>query len=294
MIIKPLRHIPGIGRVALLLTLSLLFVQSRLSGQSIRASYKKKKKNDPAQNFRAPLDMRLDFYQGLATFYSENTYLRDSLTAIAFDPLTGEVVDDDAYTQLTRIPAAIKDLTLVNYHEGHFSQSYHEATFFFNGMGSLSLLQWTITDEVATASGFPAHKAEGDYLGRHWTIWYTEDIPVNSGPWLLWGAPGLIVYAMDSEELICFKLSGVEILEDNHRSEFLKEEYGGPKLRQTVYKYEIKESETIHTKFMTDMDYFNQMTGSRMEKIVDRNGRDITSSFKMNYIPLIPSSYWKD
>lgn len=45
---------------------------------------------------------------------------------------------------------------------------------------------------------------------------------------------------------------------------------------------------------MTDMDYFNQMTGSRMEKIIDRNGRDITSSFKMEYIPLIPSSYWKD
>ena len=96
MIIKPLRHIPGIGRVALLLTLSLLFVQYGLSGQSIRASYQLYKKNDPAQNFRAPLDMRLDFYQGLATFYSENTYLRDSLTAIAFDPLTGEVVDDDA------------------------------------------------------------------------------------------------------------------------------------------------------------------------------------------------------
>ena len=178
--------------------------------------------------------MRLDYYQGLATFYSENTYLRDSLSVIAFDPKTGVIADNEAYAELTRIPTSIKDLTLVNYHNGHFSQSYHEATAFFNGTGEVSLPQWTITDEVATASGYPARKAEGYYLGRHWTIWYTEDIPVNCGPWLLWGAPGLIVYAMDSEELICFKLSGVEKLQDNRRAAFLKEYYESNTSKPTI------------------------------------------------------------
>lgn len=291
---KAHRHIWNFLLSPLLLTFLLLLSHSELSGQNFRASYYFYKKNDPAQNFRAYMDMRLDYYQGQATFYSENSFLKDSLSVVAFDQVTGEVSDNGAYVELSRIPTTTKDLTIVNYHEGIFSQSYHEATFYFNGKGVLSLPQWTLCDETGTASGYPARKAEGDYLGRHWTIWYTEDIPVNCGPWLLWGAPGLILYAVDSEELICFKLSDVEALKDNKRSEFLKEEYESPKPRQRVYKYDIKESETVHTKFMTDMDYFNQMTGSRMEKIVDRNGRDITSSFQMKYIPIIPSSYWKD
>ncbi|MDO4789815.1 MAG: GLPGLI family protein [Porphyromonas sp.] len=62
-------------------------------------------------------------------------------------------------------------------------------------------------DSTAVKKGYNCIMAKADYLGREWIVWYTPDIPSPTGPWKLWGLPGLIVEAKDSEGLFSFALS---------------------------------------------------------------------------------------
>ena len=52
--------------------------------------------------------------------------------------------------------------------------------------------------------------AETDYHGRHWTVWFTPEIPHQDGPWKLCGLPGLILEATDSTDQHSFIATGVE------------------------------------------------------------------------------------
>ncbi|WP_036864877.1 GLPGLI family protein [Porphyromonas sp. COT-108 OH2963] len=64
-----------------------------------------------------------------------------------------------------------------------------------------------VQDSTAVKSGYNCIMAKAQYLGREWIAWYTPDIPSPAGPWKLWGLPGLIVEAKDSEGLFSFALS---------------------------------------------------------------------------------------
>ncbi len=63
----------------------------------------------------------------------------------------------------------------------------------------LKAMRWTLTDGEKTICGCLCHKAECEYGGRKWTVWYSQDIPVSYGPWKLSGLPGLIMEAEDSD-----------------------------------------------------------------------------------------------
>lgn len=70
---------------------------------------------------------------------------------------------------------------------------------------------WSITaGEQIEVSGYKSIKATANYLGREWTVYFSPEIPISQGPWRLWGLPGLIVKAYDSENLFLFELTGFE------------------------------------------------------------------------------------
>ena len=60
-------------------------------------------------------------------------------------------------------------------------------------------INWTIEDTTKDILGYECIKAETDYHGRHWTAWFTPEIPVAYGPWKLRGLPGLILSASTGE-----------------------------------------------------------------------------------------------
>lgn len=53
-------------------------------------------------------------------------------------------------------------------------------------------------------------QAVGSVYGRTWTVWYSIELPLNYGPYILNGLPGLIMAARDSDGLFDFKAVGVE------------------------------------------------------------------------------------
>ena len=57
-------------------------------------------------------------------------------------------------------------------------------------------MDWTINeDSTVQVLGYECHKATTTFRGRTWAVWFTEEIPLNIGPWKLGGLPGLILKA---------------------------------------------------------------------------------------------------
>ena len=56
---------------------------------------------------------------------------------------------------------------------------------------------WQLHNDTLTVCGYTCRKAVANFRGRTWTAWYTEQIPIDAGPWKLHGLPGLILKASD-------------------------------------------------------------------------------------------------
>lgn len=70
--------------------------------------------------------------------------------------------------------------------------------------------QWTLcADSPKTILGYSCQKATATVLGREWAAWYAEDLPIDAGPWLLRGLPGLILQAESADSCFCFKANGL-------------------------------------------------------------------------------------
>lgn len=69
---------------------------------------------------------------------------------------------------------------------------------------------WQLLEDTCTILGYHCSKADCDFKGRHWTAWYTVDIPLDGGPWKLMGLPGLILKAEDSAHQYIFEASSLE------------------------------------------------------------------------------------
>ena len=74
----------------------------------------------------------------------------------------------------------------------------------------LPSLQWNVISETKELLGYTCQRATAGIGGRTWNVWFTLDIPVAEGPWLLGGLPGLILEAADSEGLFHFKAIELE------------------------------------------------------------------------------------
>ncbi len=60
-----------------------------------------------------------------------------------------------------------------------------------------------------TILNYQCHKAETTFRGRSYTAWFTIDIPINEGPWKLYGLPGLILKLEDNDLLFSYEAVGL-------------------------------------------------------------------------------------
>jgi GLPGLI family protein len=70
--------------------------------------------------------------------------------------------------------------------------------------------QWKIEKITKEILGYKCQKAIANFRGRTWIAWYAPDIPIQDGPWKLWGLPGIILEAKDSDSLYNFVAIGLE------------------------------------------------------------------------------------
>lgn len=85
--------------------------------------------------------------------------------------------------------------------------------------------KWNIQTDTLTVLGYLCQKATTSFRGRMYEAWFTSDIPVNDGPWKLYGLPGLILKANDTENLFLFEIIGLEHLNPATDITMAKEDY---------------------------------------------------------------------
>jgi len=276
-------------RVSLVLLLSL-FCCAVMAQHNIRISYAFLSKTDISEtNYKAHMDMKLDVSGSDAVFYSEEMFLADSLSVIAFGS-TGEIADRAAYEERGRHSSANTELYHIDFLKGSY-QSYYRLinNVFIGEKEPLDFPAWILIDSTKTIGEYNCKKAEAEYMGRKWNVWYTEEIPVNAGPWLLWGCPGLIVYASDSDNLFNFYILNQEYIPES-RLPLLEKNY----LRNAkVQRISVKDLETVKTRANRDLDYMKQLMGVGSTTVRDRNGNMMQDKRFRKYQPLISESYWK-
>lgn len=68
---------------------------------------------------------------------------------------------------------------------------------------------WELTSETKEILGYTCQLAKCDFRGRIWHAWFSSDIPVNEGPWKLFGLPGLVLEANDEKNHYTYKAVGL-------------------------------------------------------------------------------------
>ncbi len=230
--------------------------------------------------------MVLDYNNGVSSFYCERQFVSDSLHLLAFDKITGNIIDDKAYRLLSIQHPGNSDVSIIDFKNLTIIQYHQLASLFFCGTDSLLMPLWEYEDFEKEDFGYQCKKASARFLGRKWSVLYTEEIPLSTGPWLLWGAPGLILYARDEKGEFIFEFRYIEPYDGkNHREKVLKDYYETVHCRNR-FSGSLKESELYYYRVVNNTELFCQISGMVSETM---------STFTPIWSnTLIPYEYWLD
>jgi GLPGLI family protein len=84
---------------------------------------------------------------------------------------------------------------------------------------TLKPITWQLINQEKNIGGIKCKAAKTKYFGRNYFVWYAVEIPIQGGPWKLYGLPGLILQAIDEKNQISFDFQG-----------FLTSNYSGTEL----------------------------------------------------------------
>lgn len=111
---------------------------------------------------------------------------------------------------------------------------------------------WKILPEKQKIGEWNAQKAEANFAGRTWTVWFTTDIPLQEGPYKFHGLPGLIVKAEDKTGSHKFELKGIKKIQ-NQIENLDVFAMKGVEISQNQYQKILKDYENDPTKGLKEM-----------------------------------------
>lgn len=254
--------------------------------------------------YRLAEDMAVDFDGRKSVFYSEAVYRKDSLNLIAFDR-DGNTVNSVAVGELYGLSGkGFSDwICFVDRGEQQVRIRYNRLFAHIDGTARLAWPEWELLDDsVREIAGYPCKKARTRYYGREWIVWYTEEIPMNTGPWLLQGLPGLIVSATDANQYFHFMMRWIEKADRSRYDEYEQILAADKKRKerrrgQFYASYPLEQADRMATHTHLSSQYLDQLMGisatSQPGYIIRANGfRETISLDSPYYVPLIPEKYW--
>ncbi len=150
---------------------------------------------------------------GHSYFYSRANQYRDSIeTVLMSDGINGR----DLVIKTKQLPKGLQWYLDKRFVNGAYDYT-NKLIGFKRYTSPLELPQWEIVGDTITINGFLCKEAHAMIGGRKWIAWYTENIDINDGPWLLWGLPGLIIHAKDSNNYFKFSCTSVNLLGEPYR-----------------------------------------------------------------------------
>lgn len=101
-------------------------------------------------------------------------------------------------------------------------------------------LNWKISNEKDQILGYKVQKATTFWRGRSWIAWFTQEIPLQDGPYEFSGLPGLILRIEDSKADHSFTLVAIGKNSAENKADFF------------INEKEIEVTEEKFRKFWTD------------------------------------------
>lgn len=140
-------------------------------------------------------------------------------------------------------------------------------------------ISWVPQDGTQTICGYECSKAEGTVYGRTWTVWYTDELPFQYGPYILSGVPGLILAASESEGLFSFTAVGIEKAPSAAKVEMIDMDV--QKCSRKRFLELRNEKDNMSAEDVAN--YIAQKFGASINqvKVVDNAGKEITGEKKV-------------
>jgi len=235
------------------INLVFIFLSCSLYAQNFRLGYQLTYKEDSLNSETVNKNMILLVQEDKSKFLTEKQYKVDSLRS------TGSKA------------AAIGDnsFSVINYEE-NLSFKYY---FFIKDVYKIKEfveLNWELKPETKKIGTYLCRKAILKYKGRTWEAWYTQDVPIQAGPYIFRNLPGLIVYMEDSTGSYKFSLYSIK------------------KKSDTLDFYNMyKEAINIPQKQLqkVSLDYYSdplrEMKSQNVQaKFIDEKGKEIKPDFR--------------
>lgn len=174
----------------------------------IRVEYAAKIVLDTVANFKCNDVVVVDIGNSVQKFYSYIWWRRNMNYTLFELKLEDEQVSIPKSKFQPAIDYAIfRDLQkrkLISHH-----QLYGSKKQIFEYEEDFPQFEWQLSADTITIQGYVCQKAEADFRGRRWTVWFTPEIPIDGGLWKFNGLPGLILRAYDTSEYFYFELQSI-------------------------------------------------------------------------------------
>ena len=232
----------------------------KLDKVNYRITYQARQVNDTTQSpyIYQQAEMRLDIGNKVTHFYNYSEVL---WTKQVMNMMLGSNTID------LRRARPVKCMTwefLKNYpQEGETTFQDSWGITIYHCIEKVEVPNWELVpDSTASIIGYNCQLAKANFKGRTWYAWYSEDIPISEGPWKLYGLPGLILRAYDSQRQYILNTIG---LQDLKGKEDLK--YAKPDKAEN-----ISQADLTKVKLRDDM---GEMLRARDITVSDENGKAV-------------------
>lgn len=98
-------------------------------------------------------------------------------------------------------------------------------------------VEWEIHDETKQIEDYVAQKATTRYGGRNYEAWFTFQVPIQDGPFVFNGLPGLILEVSDLDEDYKFSVISVQKLDETRSFNSESDEYQEVKKDKFIKAY---------------------------------------------------------
>lgn len=219
-----------------IIVISLVFIVTNLKSQSIRVTYEEKMKlsmqtNDP--QIAASMDIQFsNMKKNMYLYYNKGESIYESSTkedkeqSATQSGMTMIIISEDVVVYKNQKTKEIVSQEYI------FDRKFRIADTLFN-------FKWILSNEEKIINNFKCHKAT-DTTGIT-TAWYCTDIPINDGPYIFWGLPGLIIELSHENKIV----TALEVLQIEESETQIKKPSDGTVVGRnefnSIFQKKIKE-----------------------------------------------------
>ena len=271
-----------------LLATGFMYAQESIGRAKFWARYKFSYKTDPKQqNFIGVDWMFLDIGDKITKFYSRYDEIKDSMMS---EGLKKGLSAWDLHESTKQY--FVQPGTAVYYQLYDQKKTRVTAKFMPNGYvyeEPMKMPEWKLENKSLMLYGYQCRRAMTHYCGRDWEVYYAPELPFSYGPWKLWGLPGLIVRATDSDHHFLFEIDLFQKLKNEspiiyiHRLLGNRGGYKGKEYNKVSKKTFLEYEELFHKDFIGFSDF---ITGDQTTTFDESGNRIANDARPIPYIPI--------